>query len=124
MKAALAFCLLALFAGRPAAAQSGRAQVTASVTIVESIGVAAGATAVRPGAGETLDVTTPLSIRGSAPRVVQVVDGDRARPIAAQLQRRCAPDRPADADACAVQSRVNRSDADHTVLTYVVATIN
>ena len=44
MKAAFAFCILALFAARSCEAQQARTQVTASAMIVEAIGVTAGAT--------------------------------------------------------------------------------
>jgi hypothetical protein len=121
MKASLALCLLALFAARPCDAQQTRAQVSASVTIVEAIGVTAGATAITQANGGSLDVTTPLSIRGSAPRVVQVVDdAERPRPIVAQLDS-CPP-----AESCAVRSRLSSADArqGEKILTYVVATVN
>jgi hypothetical protein len=122
MKAALALCLLALFAARPAAAQQSRAQVSASVTIVEAIGVTAGATAITQASGGTLDVTTPLSIRGSAPRVVQVVDGERARPVSAQLHSACSP---GTAESCDVRARIPApAQADPKILTYLVATVN
>ena len=127
MKAALALCILVLFAARPAHAQQTRGQVSASVTIVEAIGVTAGATAVTQATGGALDVTTPLSIRGSATRVVQVVDDERARPVSAQLRPSCPPtEKEADADSCAVRSRLSASDAvpGTKVLTYLVATVN
>jgi hypothetical protein len=128
MKAALALCFAALFAARSCPAQQARAQVAASVTIVEAIGVAAGATEVTPSAAGMLDVTTPLSIRGSAPRVVQVMDGDGLRSISEQLQPACtaADDPDAARNACAVRSRLRPSDAakEVTVLTYQVATVN
>lgn len=119
MKAALALCLLALFAARPASAQQSRAQVAASVTIVEAIGVTAGATAVTQANGGTLDVTTPLSIRGSAPRVVQVVDGERARPVSAQLRTACS------SASCDVRARIPApAQSAPKILTYLVATVN
>ncbi|MBW3570267.1 MAG: hypothetical protein KY467_04100 [Gemmatimonadetes bacterium] len=124
MKAFLTLCFLALLAARPADAQQARAQISASVTVVEGIGVAAGATAVTRQAGGTLDVTTPLLIRGSAPRVVQVVHGERARPISAQLASACAAaDR---TESCAVRSRISLSDPREgdRLLTYLVATVN
>jgi hypothetical protein len=125
MKAALALCILALFVARPADAQQARAQVSASVTIVEAIGVTAGATAITRANGGTLDVTTPLSIRGSAPRVVQVVDGERARPLSAQLRPSCPPAQ-GTAESCTVRSRLSASDADESnkLLTYMIATVN
>jgi hypothetical protein len=125
MKAALALCLLALFAARPAAAQQSRAQVAASVTIVEAIGVTAGATAVTQANGGTLDVTTPLSIRGSAPRVVQVVDGERARPLSTQLRPACSPPVEGIPESCDIRARIPApAQADPTILTYLVATVN
>jgi hypothetical protein len=125
MKAALLLCILSLFAAKSAHAQQTRAQVTASVTVVEAIGVSAGATAVTRGNGGSLDVTTPLSIRGSAPRVVQVVDGPAARPISAQAGQVCPP-ADAPAGSCAVRSRLSARDAEAggTLLTYMVATVN
>jgi hypothetical protein len=123
MKAVFALALLALgFAPRACDAQQTRGQVTASVTIVEAIGVTAGAS-VAQASGETLDVTTPLSIRGSAPRVVQVVDdGEGARPISAQLRPSCPP---ADGQ-CPVRARVSAPEAKYgaKLLTYMVATVN
>lgn len=123
MKVAFVVVLLALgFAPRACDAQQTRGQVTASVTIVEAIGVTAGATAVTQSSGETLDVTTPLSIRGSAPRVVQVVGGERARSVSAQLGSFC---RPADGQ-CSVSAQVvaPRSNDGAKLLTYMVATVN
>ena len=125
MKAALALCILALFAARPAAAQQSRAQVATSVTIVEAIGVIAGATAVTQANGGTLDVTTPLSIRGSAPRVVQLVDGEGARPLSAQLRSACSPPVEGTSGSCDVRTRIPRpAQANPTILTYLVATVN
>jgi cell pole-organizing protein PopZ len=125
MKAALLACILATFAVRSCEAQQSRAQVSASVTIVEAIGVTTGATAVTQANGGTLDVTTPLSIRGSAPRVVQVVDGERARPISTQLRPSCPPAE-GTAESCAIRSRHQASNADDSkrLLTYLVATVN
>ena len=127
MKAAFALCFATLFVSTPAVAQQARAQVAASVTIVQAIGVAAGATEVTPSATGMLDVTTPLSIRGSAPRVVQVIDGTAPRPISEQLRPACgdADQEDAEREACAVHSRL-RVDAAKvgTVLTYQVATVN
>lgn len=128
MKAALALCIVALFAARPAVAQQARAQVAASVTVVEAIGVAAGATAVTRSETGMLDVTTPLAIRGAVPRVVQVVDGTAPRPISAQLRPACTDaDQPAaEREPCSVRSTLRAADAarEGTVLTYQVATVN
>lgn len=126
MKAVLSLLVLALgFSARSCHAQQSRAQVAASVAVVEAIGVTAGATAVTRASGGTLDVTTPLSIRGSAPRVVQVVDAARPRSVATQLRPACPPahDRP---DACAVRWRLASGEAreGEKVLTYQIATIN
>ena len=127
MKAAFLLCIvLAAFPARSCHAQAARAHVTASVAIVEAIGVAAGATTVTPAAGATLDVTTPLSIRGSAPRVVQVMDAEAARPISTQLQPSCPPAAgSAQPEACPVRARLSSEDADgEKRLTYMVATVN
>lgn len=126
MRTALAVCFLSLFAFKTCHAQQTRMQVTASVTVVEAIGVAAGAPEVTRAAGGSLDVTTPLSIRGAAPRVVQVVDAERARPISAQVRPACAPGAAPQSDGCAVQSRLTAADAQASakVLTYMVATVN
>jgi hypothetical protein len=125
MKAAFALCILALFAARPADAQQARVQVTASVTIVEALGVTAGATAITQAGGGALDVTTPLSIHGNVPRVVQVVDGEQARPVSAQVRMGCAAGVSIDKAACDVQTRLSAStDAGPTILTYMVATVN
>lgn len=125
MKAALVLCILALFAARPADAQQSRAQVSASVTIVEAIGVTTGITAVAQASGGALDVTTPLSIRGNAPRVVQVVDGEQARPVSAQVRTGCAAGASTDKPGCDVQTRHAASAwAGPTTLTYLVATVN
>ncbi|HEX2210097.1 MAG TPA: hypothetical protein VHG93_20650 [Longimicrobium sp.] len=123
MRIALIVCFLSLFAMKTCHAQQSRAQVSASVTIVEAIGVTAGATAVTQANGGTLDVTTPLSIRGSAPRVVQVVDGERARPISAQVRPACAP---APSDECAVRARLTPAGPRESTrsLTYRIATVN
>jgi hypothetical protein len=121
MKAALAACALSLLAFEPCSAQQTRAQVSASVTIVEAIGVTAGATVVAQANGGDLDVTTPLAIRGTAPRVVQVMDGERARPVSAQVRTACPP-----AESCAIRSRLPAPDAGsgEKLLTYVVAMVN
>lgn len=125
MKAALALCILALFNAKAADAQQSRAQVSASVTIVEAIGVTAGATAVTRATGGALDVTTPLSIRGSAPRVVQVVDGERARAVSTQLRPACSQATEGTAESCDVRARIPApAPADATILTYLVATVN
>lgn len=128
MRPVLALCFLSLFAARGCSAQQARAQVAASATVVEGIGVAAGATEVVPSTHGTVDVTTPLSIRGSVPRVVQVVDADAPRPISVQLQPACADTRDAGAAPrpCTVRSRLARPEAgrESTVLTYQVATLN
>jgi hypothetical protein len=125
MKAAFALCILALFAARPAGAQQSRAQVTASVTIVEALGVTAGSSAITRASGGALDVTTPLSIRGNVPRVVQVVDGEQARPVSAQVRTGCAAGVSIGKPACDVQTRLSASaSARPTILTYVVATVN
>jgi hypothetical protein len=121
MKAALAVCILSLFAFKSCHAQQTRAQISASVTIVEAFGVTAGATVVAQANGGALDVTTPLAIRGSAPRVVQVVDADRPRPISAQLDPSCRP----DASSCDVRARVPAGAKESpTLLTYMIATVN
>ncbi|MCA1481533.1 hypothetical protein, partial [Bradyrhizobium sp. NBAIM08] len=67
-----------------------------------------------------------LSIRGSAPRVVQVVDGERARPVFAQLRAACPPaDAQVQAEPCEVRTRIPvLAQADPKILTYVVATVN
>jgi hypothetical protein len=125
MKTALAVCILSLFAFRSCDAQQSRTQVTASVTIVEALGVTAGATAVTQASGGALDVTTPLSIRGNVPRVVQVVDGEQARPVAAQVRTGCAAGASVDKAACDVQTRLPASaPAGPTILTYMIATVN
>jgi cell pole-organizing protein PopZ len=125
MKAALALCILTLFTARAADAQQSRAQVTASVTVVEALGVTAGATAITQASGGALDVTTPLSIRGNVPRVVQVVDGQQARPISAQVRTGCAASVSIEKPACDVQTRISASTpAGRTILTYMVATVN
>lgn len=125
MKAiAFAAFFLATFAARSCDAQQSRAQVSASVTIVEAIGVTTGATAVTRASGGTLDVTTPLSIRGNAPRVVHVVDdAERARPIAAQLRPACPPAE-GTAEPCAIRSRIPAATEGDRLLTYLVATVN
>lgn len=125
MKAALLACILATFAVRSCEAQQSRAQVSASVTIVEAIGVTTGATAITQANGGMLDVTTPLSIRGSAPRVVQVMDdAEHARPISAQLRPSCPPAE-GSAESCAIRSRIpTATPSDPTILTYLIATVN
>jgi hypothetical protein len=121
----IAAFLLATFAARSCDAQQTRTQVTASVTIVEAFGVTAGATAITRASGGALDVTTPLSIRGNAPRVVQVVDGEQARPVSAQVRTGCAASASTDKPPCDVQTRLPASaPAGPTILTYMVATVN
>jgi hypothetical protein len=125
MKPALALFILALFAAPPADAQQTRAQVTTSVTIVEAIGVTVGATTVTPAAGGALDVTTPLSIRGAAPRVVRVMDGERARPISQQIRPSCPARAPTEGPACEVSARVSlRPHAGPSLLTYLITVVN
>ena len=126
MSSALALGILSLLTARPADAQHTRGQITASVTTVEATGVTVGATTVTPAAGGALDVTTPLSIRGAAPYVVQVVvDGERARPISEQIRVSCPAQPPTDIPVCEVSARVSvRAHHGPTLLTYVVATVN
>ena len=126
MRTALTLCFLSLFAFKSCHAQQTRTQVTASVTIVQPIGVTAGVPEVTRAAGGSLDVTTPLSIRGSAPRVVQVVDAERARPVSAQVRPACAPGDAMESSGCAVRSRLTPTDAQASekLLTYMVATVN
>jgi hypothetical protein len=125
MKTALVLCFLSLFAFKTCHAQQTRVQVTASVTIVEAFGVTAGASAITQTSGGALDVTTPLSIRGNAPRVVQVVDGEQARPVSAQVRTGCAAGASIDNRGCDVQTRHPASTpSGPTILTYMVATVN
>ena len=125
MKTALALGILGLLAARPADAQQTRAQLTASATIVEAVGGTGGATTVTPAAGGGLDVTTPLSIRGGTPRVVRVVDGERAHPISQQIRRSCPAHAPTEGPACEVSARVSvRPHAGPTLLTYLIAVVN
>jgi hypothetical protein len=125
MKTALALCILSLFTFKSCHAQQSRVQVSASVTVVEAIGVTAGVTAVTQANGGTLDVTTPLSIRGSAPRVMQVVHGGRARTLSAQRRSACSPPVDGTTEFCDVRARITApAQADATILTYVVATVN
>jgi hypothetical protein len=126
VKTALALGILGLLASPPADAQHTRAQLTASVTIVEAVGVTVGATTVTQAAGGALDVTTPLSIRGAAPRVVQVVvDGERARPVSEQIRDSCPAQAPTDIPVCGVSARVSvRAHNGSTLLIYLIVTVN
>src|SRR5690348_10561987 len=79
-RAASAFAAAAaliLAAAAPAAAQSARATLTASATVVEPISLDAGASTVSATSG-SIDVTTPVSVRGRAAHVVQVVRASAA----------------------------------------------
>jgi hypothetical protein len=123
--------LLGLRAG-PAAAQSASARVTASVTVVERVGIAPGATTIAAGRNGHLDVTTPLAIQGRAATVLHVIEGNPSEashpPLSAVVRR---ADRASGEHADAFTARHRISPAPPSIpgdtraaVTYVVSTVN
>lgn len=81
MRAVSLAVVLLLAAAAPAAAQSATARMSASVSVVEPVTVEQSALTVSEARGGGIDVTRPLSVRGRAPWVLEVRDGDvRHRP--------------------------------------------
>jgi hypothetical protein len=120
----LAAACLSVAAAVPAGAQSARATITASATVVEPISFAAGRSTISS-ARHAIDVTTPVAVRGRAAHVVQVVRGD-ARPSAVHPRARATDANGATATAYDVRLRVaadERPRAPETV-TYVISTVN
>ncbi|HEU4557318.1 MAG TPA: hypothetical protein VFS20_05690 [Longimicrobium sp.] len=124
---ATAFALL-LAVAAPAAAQSARAAMTASATVVEPIGLMAGPSTVSSMRG-AIDVTTPVSVRGRAAHVMQVIRASDATPnVRASVQGRGAQTRANGATSSAydVRLRVARATAaaGPAAVTYVISTLN
>ena len=110
----------------PAAAQSAGARMTASVTVVERVGIAPGATTVAASRSGHLDVTTPLAVQGRAATVVHVIEGDPSDvshpPLNAVVRPTTrASDQHPDA---AYTARHRISPAPRAAVTYVVSTVN
>ena len=119
---------LTLAAAAPAAAQSARATMTASATVVEPIGFSAGPSTVSAGRG-AIDVTTPVSVRGRAAHVVQVIRAAGVAPaLRATVQGRGAQTQANGATSSAydVRLRVARETAaaGPSAVTYVISTLN
>jgi len=130
-RAASAFAAAAALivaAAAPAAAQSARATMTASATVVEPISLAAGASTVSA-TRATIDVTTPVSVRGRAAHVVQVVRASGAEPPVHGAVRghgmRTQPNG-ASASTYDVRLRMAKHDAASgpSSVTYIVSTLN
>ena len=127
-RASVLLATLALIAAaRPAAAQSARATVTASATVVEPIAFAAGPSTVAA-TRRAIDVTTPVAVRGRAAHVVQVVRADDAQPRIDAAVRPHAAETSANGAtvrAWDVRVRLSAADAPHpAAVTYVIATVN
>lgn len=119
---------LILAAAAPAAAQSARATLTASATVVEPISLAAGASTVSATRG-SIDVTTPVSVRGRAAHVVQVIRASGAEPpFHDAVLGHGARTQPNGATVSAwdVRLRLAREAAASgpTAVTYIVSTLN
>ena len=94
MRAVLVAVAFVASAAVPAAAQSTTARMSASVTVVEPVTVEQSALTVSEARGGGIDVTRPLSVRGRAPWVVEVRDGDvRHRPPPDDVTIRLHPSR-------------------------------
>ncbi|HET7463051.1 MAG TPA: hypothetical protein VFJ82_17495 [Longimicrobium sp.] len=118
---------LILARATPTAAQSARATMTASATVVEPISLAAGTSTVSATRG-TIDVTTPVSVRGRAAHVVQVVRASGAEPPVRGAVRghgmRTQPNGATESD-WEVRLRLARQAANGpSAVTYVVSTLN
>ncbi|HEX8906922.1 MAG TPA: hypothetical protein VF771_18875, partial [Longimicrobiaceae bacterium] len=120
---------MAMIAARPAAAQTARATVTASATVVEPIAFAAGPSTVAA-TRSSIDVTTPVAVRGRAAHVVQVVRAGDGQPRVqaavhphATFARDDAKPRESEYD---VRLRLSRSVAASgtAAVTYVISTVN
>ena len=124
--------LLAALGAAPAAAQSAGARMTASATVVERIGFAAGPSRVALGRGGHIDVTTPLALQGRAAIVVHVVEGEPRDAPASSALRPAAPTTAAGSTAGAAYTarlRLPRAPSAGTEdtkasLTYVISTVN
>jgi hypothetical protein len=117
---------LSLAAAPSAAAQTARATVTASATVVEPISLATGPSTVSATRG-AIDVSTPVSVKGKAAHVVQVIRAEEpamratVRGRAAQTQANGATARDWE-----VRLRLAREQAASgpAAVTYVVSTLN
>lgn len=79
MRAVLAAALLILATAASAHAQSASARMSASVSVVVPVSVTPTPVAVSASAAG-VDVTRPLAVGGSAPWVLEVVEGDAHDP--------------------------------------------
>lgn len=119
---------LILAAATPAAAQSVRASLTASATVVEPISLDAGASTVSATRG-SIDVTTPVSVRGRAAHVVQVVRASGAEPpVRAAVRGHGIQTQPNGAAVSAYDVRLrlarNAAASGPSAVTYIVSTLN
>ncbi|HSU12508.1 hypothetical protein [Longimicrobium sp.] len=124
----LAAAAMILAAAVPAAAQSARGTVTASATVVEPIGFAAGPSTVAS-SRRAIDVTTPVAVRGRAAHVVQVVRAGDAQPridAAVRPHPRATSAAGATESAYDVRLRVTPRLAGDppSAVTYVISTVN
>lgn len=130
-RAASAFAAAAaliLAAAVPAAAQSARATITASATVVEPISLSAGASTVSATRG-TIDVTTPVSVRGRAAHVVQVIRASGAEPpVRGAIRGHGMQTQPNGATASTWDARLRIAKQDAasgpSAVTYIVSTLN
>jgi hypothetical protein len=119
---------LILATAAPAAAQSARATITASATVVEPIAFAAGPSTVAAARG-AIDVTTPVSVRGRAAHVVQVIRANgEPTAIRATVSGRGTETQANGATSSAYDVRLRlareTAAAGPSAVTYVVSTLN
>ena len=115
-------------AAAPAAAQSARATITASATVVEPIAFAAGPSTIAAARG-AIDVTTPVSVRGRAAHVVQVIRASSGSPsVRATVKGRGTETQANGATSSAYDVRLRlareTAAAGPSAVTYVVSTVN
>lgn len=124
-----AAALLSALCATPAAAQSASARMTASATVVERVGFAAGPSSVAFARGGHIDVTTPLALQGRAATVVHVIQGDPADAPRAIPSTAAIDSRSATGTGYTARLRLPRPPSEETEdakasITYVVSTVN
>ncbi|HET7234383.1 MAG TPA: hypothetical protein VFJ16_30495 [Longimicrobium sp.] len=124
----LAAAAALIAAATPAAAQSARASMSASATVVEPISFATGASTISSTRG-SIDVTTPVAVRGRAAHVVQVIRAGAAEPpVRGAVRGHGTQTQPNGATVSAydVRLRLAREAAASgpSAVTYVISTLN
>ncbi len=119
---------LTFIATIPAMAQTARASITASATVVEPISLASGPSTVSSSRA-SIDVTTPISVRGRAAHVVQVIRAsEQTPPVRSTVRGRGAETQANGATVSGYDVKLSldpRAAASApAAVTYVVSTLN